>query len=219
MAGDRSSRRQTLDPHLTQKMQGQKFVAVLKARLISLGYTVAVPEPDAGEDLWIGSANQGDSPVRTIYRAQAKGLYSFDQTIKEETRRYDANDYLATIEYAILQPHFVYFFGIRDERLESATGEHFHIGCIPAQGFLNHLRGQYPGAGTDGDRYYLQLIVKWDRTSARSTEFLVKVRRAHRFNITPYFRDVELGLRVCSARASAPECLEPIATRRRMAHR
>lgn len=198
-------------------MQEQKFCAILKAKLISSEFTVAVPEPDFGEDMWIGSATDktGTSPVRTIYRAQAKGVFSYENVaIDKSARRYDTNDYATTLDYAISQPNFVYFFGIRDERLERKTGAQFHIGCIPTQGFLNLVRSKYPGAGVNGDRFWFMFTLRDREEPLTNPQVVLNVRRAQNFDVTPYFDDFELGLRVCSGHQSAPQCLQPLPGRR-----
>ncbi len=207
----------TLDKELSTKGLEQKFCLLLKAALISLGYTIAVPEPDSGEDLWIGTPTREitNPGVRTIYRAQAKGVFSFEETKDKKTRRYDVNDYVTTVDYAITQPSFVYCVGIRDERLEEQTGNNFHIGCIPTQGFLNHIRDKYPEAGTNlKDRFGMQFVVKANPDHAKDAQILVNIRRAQNFDVTPYFKDLELGLRVSNGQASAPKCLEPVPGRR-----
>jgi hypothetical protein len=125
------------------KHLGQLFVGVLKARLILQGYTVAVPEPDTGEDLWFAtSVEKSDAtPELAIYRAQCKSA-------RKKQGRYETNDYLRTLDYAQSQSRFVYFYGLYDARLGSNIGDQFHIGCVPAQ-YWHHVRVLDPDAGAN----------------------------------------------------------------------
>jgi hypothetical protein len=182
---------------LVAKQKEQLFNALLKARLIRLGYTVAVPEPDMGEDLWIACrTTEADGAERTIYRAQLKSA-------RTTGSRYETNDYVRTLRYAMSQPRFVYFYGLHDEELSASGGDPFHVGCVPAS-FWSMVSNAYPTAGTSGDRFFWQFSIKRPIASGDEHKFICNIRRAANVDLTDFFRDLEYGLRVARGESPMP---------------
>jgi hypothetical protein len=195
------------DDSLEAKQKEQLFHGLLKSRLILLGYTVAVPEPDIGEDLWIANRIDRTRQVTTeriIYRAQLKSARPTTATRTKKTRTYETNDYTRTLSYAIEQPRFVYIFGIVDDRLSQSSEKQFHIGCVPAL-FWKKVKGQYPDAGTIDDRYGWQIKVTPLDAEYRRYQMMCNIRRAANFDLSPFFEDLEYGFRVASGAVACPE--------------
>jgi len=187
---------------LADKQKEQVFHGILKSRLVLLGYTVAVPEPDIGEDLWIGESvdKSRDRRPRTVYRAQLKSARTTSKKEQGKCRHYDTNEYVTNFQYGLWQPRFVYVFGLYDE----AKDDKFHIGCVPSLYFRKILerypfdRDPYPGV--QGDRYMMQFYVGHPDFFYR-----LNIRRGATFDVSAFFGPIEYGLKVASERTPCPD--------------
>ena len=102
------------DSFLDNLQQGERFLVYLRAQLLSLRYSAAVPIPDKGEDLWFSKEDRLEQHDRVFYQAQVKAGASAD--CGRFYRRFDFNISLKNLSYSFLQARYVYFFGACDER-------------------------------------------------------------------------------------------------------
>ncbi len=200
---DKKLGRRTKPNDFSYKMGEQQFQMVLQGWLASRNFTVAISAPDTGEDIWLGEAvdKSADKHQRIIYRGQVKSLHSFEQYKKNQKRVFDANDVGATFMYTLSQPFFVYFVGIRDERLEQSKGIPFHVGCLPMWGFFDDLftKGLI---NVVKNRVWLQFIVECpSEKDPNDYHFTLHIRNAGNFDVTRYFHDPILGLKQASGKA------------------
>jgi len=115
--------------------KGAVFLAELKLKLLREGFTIAVPEPDSGDDLWIVDLNC-DSP--RLMRCQVKS--SLPTQREGSDQKYLVN--FTKSSTVRLTQEFCYLIGLYDPRL---VIDKFHVGCMPSKYFqvLNdykHLR-------------------------------------------------------------------------------
>ena len=187
-----------LDKHLGQLQKEQRFAGVLKAMLISREYTVAVPEPDTGDDLWFAKLvpEKGKSITSMIYRAQCKSISSWELYKREGKRVYSTNIDKSQLERAINQPGFVFFFGLRHD---DGPEHGYNPACIAASFFSDKLgklglgakgQGSCPAYNIYFHYYDDKRIELWGKSPCK-------------FDVTKYFGDVQCGINEAEPRESA----------------
>lgn len=141
--GTRSSAVNEID----KAQKGAVFLAEIKRRLFLEGFTLAIPEPDTGDDLWVvdlasltcdddGLVEPPDLATPMLLRCQVKSALP-TQTACD--RIYTVN--FTKSCWARRSRRFYYLIGLHDPELESQ----FHIGCFPSEYFVElekkaHLR-------------------------------------------------------------------------------
>jgi hypothetical protein len=90
------------DSDLDNMQQGERFLVFLRAHLLSLRYSAAVPIPDRGEDLWFSKEDRLEQFDRVFYQAQVKVAASAD--CLRYYRRFDFNISLANLKYCLTVP-------------------------------------------------------------------------------------------------------------------
>lgn len=133
---------------IEKAQKGAVFLAEIKRRLFLEGFTLAIPEPDTGDDLWVVDLasptcddrqlrETWDSMTATLLRCQVKSALA---TQEGGDRKYTVN-FTKTYEARRNNKHFYYLIGLHDPDLQSQ----FHIGCLPSMYLFelekrNHLR-------------------------------------------------------------------------------
>lgn len=129
--------------NLHEVSKGAVFLADLKRQLLLEGFTVAIPEPDLGDDLWVMDLqSESAEEARTVAtipileRLQVKSALS---------TKFEGPDRVYTVNFAgsyrsRLAQHFYYLIGLYD-----SEDVGYHVACVPSTYFLElekrgHLR-------------------------------------------------------------------------------
>lgn len=160
------------------------FLGVLKAELVSLGCTVAVPEPDVGDDLWVhtpGGFGVVRSQLKTAWNWQGKAHKSYVFNINEKN-----------VTDAGLAHRFVYFLGMKHPE-GPVFG--FHVACLPG-GFLDKylkkkgkLRRIRPGSGNkppSTNRVRFNILEVQPQGRQRKVRWFLEPSKGIREDITDY---------------------------------
>jgi hypothetical protein len=187
----REKRYHNFDPQLSKSEKERKLRGVVYALLIDMRMTIAVPEPDLGQDLWVSVSSSTASHVAQIFRAQAKSSSSYDSQGQKNSRRYTINVKAANFESSVRQPLFVYFFGLRDDRINIGYKNlGYHIGCVPG-GFLSRFLGNKLFGIEDDKRVRLAFDVFGAEPPFTYNLF---GGRGCNLDVTRYFQDVQTGI-------------------------
>jgi len=138
---------------INELQKGAIFLAEIKRRLLLEGYTLAIPEPDYGDDLWVvdlGPAIRGTDPLNgqsapPLVRCQLKSALPSNADSKKYTFNFTKNE-----QRCLAKQYFV-FLGLYDTKLEGAG---FHIACISGTFFRNLIENDRLRSSKDGRRVF-----------------------------------------------------------------
>ncbi len=106
-------------------LKGAIFLAELKRKLFSEGFTLAIPEPDLGDDLWVVDAKETEPQLR---RCQIKSALPSSS----QPNKYTVN--FTPSFRARLDCRFYFIFGLYQ-------GDDIHFACFPSSFFKRLCEG------------------------------------------------------------------------------
>ena len=187
----REKRYRKFDVHLSTSEKERKLRGIVCALLIDLRMTVAVPEPDLGQDLWVSSSATRADDSALIVRAQAKSASSYDTEGPGNSRRYTINVKAGNFEISVRKQLFVYFFGLRDDRINIGYENlGYHIACIPG-GILRRFLGNKLFGKEDDKRVRLRFDVLGGEPPFT---YQLYGGKGCNLDVTQYFQGVQTGM-------------------------
>ena len=131
--------------------KGVLFLSELKSRLFREGFTLAIPEPDLGDDLWVADLQTSCEQLK-FYRCQIKSAHSKGKC--GDADKYTVN--LTRSSSERIGREFYFLIGIFDDSLTSSK---FHFACLPSKFLQKMNEGRYLRKNAKG-RIVLDFFVR-----------------------------------------------------------
>jgi hypothetical protein len=167
------------------------FNAELKRRLFLEGFTLAIPEPDLGDDLWIlNPGTENTEPSGSTTRQVVNGPELWRCQIKSalpSAKEGDDHKYMINFtesHQSRSQQLFYYLIGLYD----SAINE-FHIACLPSKffkGLNDKKRIRYNKEGRPMLDFFLSTTADYPKFTLRLNP-TVRYAREGRANVEEFF--------------------------------
>jgi hypothetical protein len=171
---------------INELQKGAVFLAELKRRLFLEGYTLAIPEPDYGDDLWVADVRptvcSGNGTEKTespeLLRCQLKSSLPSKADSTKYTFNFTKNEQLC------LREGYFVFLGLYDPDLRGAG---FHIACIPGTFFRDLVNQDKLRPNKAGRRVFDVFFSKDDSAFSLRLKPSKRYAREPRLPLTNFF--------------------------------
>ena len=175
--------------------RGAVFLAELRRKVLLDGLTLAIPEPDLGDDLWVvdlSVAHQADCDDDScgvepqLFRFQVKSAVS---TAQSGDKKYTIN-LTKSYKKRICQ-RFYWLIGLYDPDM----ADNFHVGCVPST-FFRKLSQEGKLRPTKQGRIMMDFFVTRPDKDPQYSYFLrLRIGRKARIDVSRFFLRPQGSLR------------------------